>query len=269
MRTITPAANRPHFVASSHGLEAPPDLRWGLTSRQFGRSLDEKVPLNAREQADICFANCAATLAEAGMGPEDVFRINAFVTDRADTPAYLAARDAWLAGSKRKPASTLVIVSGFTRPEFLVEAEVTAAKACGSGQDVLIKAAQNRADCPKDISKGCIGAGQKIGGNRLPGRPVRPPDDEVQSRRGRCLAADLLAKIAGLGGKGLGPDRRVMGRKSGLMCDRDIEGELLDDHRESFETALQPVDRHLQHRVAVAISGHLARPHVDLKRGND
>jgi enamine deaminase RidA (YjgF/YER057c/UK114 family) len=41
---------------------------------------------------------------------------------------YMAARDAWLAGVARLPASTLVIVSGFTRPEFLVEVEVTAAQ---------------------------------------------------------------------------------------------------------------------------------------------
>jgi enamine deaminase RidA (YjgF/YER057c/UK114 family) len=42
-------------------------------------------------------------------------------------PAYMAARDRWLAGVTRLPASTLVIVSGFTRPEFKVEVEVVAA----------------------------------------------------------------------------------------------------------------------------------------------
>ena len=40
---------------------------------------------------------------------------------------YMQARDEWLADVARLPASTLVIVSGFTRPEFLVEVEVTAA----------------------------------------------------------------------------------------------------------------------------------------------
>ena len=40
----------------------------------------------------------------------------------------MAARDGWLAGISRLPASTLVIVSGFTRPEFVVEVEVTAAQ---------------------------------------------------------------------------------------------------------------------------------------------
>ena len=61
------------------------------------------------------------------MGAHDVVRINAFVTDRTHMAGYMAARDAWLADVDRLPASTLVIVSGFTRPEFFVEVEVTAA----------------------------------------------------------------------------------------------------------------------------------------------
>jgi enamine deaminase RidA (YjgF/YER057c/UK114 family) len=128
MRTLAPAAIRPPFAAYSHGVEVPSGCRWVLSSGQLGIGPDDTVPAEARDQADLCFANCAAILAEAGMGPEDVVRINAFVTDRAHMPAYMAARDAWLAGSSRKPASTLVIVSGFTRPEFLVEVEVTAAR---------------------------------------------------------------------------------------------------------------------------------------------
>jgi enamine deaminase RidA (YjgF/YER057c/UK114 family) len=62
------------------------------------------------------------------MGPADVVRITAFVTERAHMAAYMAARDEWLTGVARLPASTLVIVSGFTRPEFLVEVEMTAAR---------------------------------------------------------------------------------------------------------------------------------------------
>jgi len=61
------------------------------------------------------------------MGPGDVIRINAFVTAREHMRGYMAARDVWLADVARLPASTLVIVQGFTRPEFLVEVEVTAA----------------------------------------------------------------------------------------------------------------------------------------------
>ena len=39
----------------------------------------------------------------------------------------MAARDAFLADVAVLPTSTLMIVSGFTRPEFVVEVEVWAA----------------------------------------------------------------------------------------------------------------------------------------------
>jgi enamine deaminase RidA (YjgF/YER057c/UK114 family) len=127
MKTLTPTTIRPPFARYAHGVEVPPGARLVVTSGQLGIGADDTVPQDARAQADLCFANCAAILAEAGMTPADVIRINAFVTDRAHMPAYMAARDVWLAGVTRLPASTLVIVTGFTRPEFLVEVEVTAA----------------------------------------------------------------------------------------------------------------------------------------------
>jgi enamine deaminase RidA (YjgF/YER057c/UK114 family) len=128
MKSLVPPTIRPPFAAYSHGVEVPSGARLVVTSGQLGLRADDTLPEDARAQADVCFANCAAILAEAGMGPADVIRINAFVTDRAHMAGYMAARDAWLSGVARLPASTLVIVSGFTRPEFLVEVEVTAAR---------------------------------------------------------------------------------------------------------------------------------------------
>ncbi len=127
MRTLSPATIRPPFAAYAHGVEVPAGARLVVTSGQLGARPDDSVPEDAGDQARLCFANIAAILAEAGMNPGDVVRINAFVTDRAHMPAYMAVRDAWLAGVTRLPASTLVIVAGFTRPEFKVEVEVTAA----------------------------------------------------------------------------------------------------------------------------------------------
>ncbi|MCU0904606.1 MAG: RidA family protein [Tabrizicola sp.] len=127
MRALSPPSISPPFAAYSHGVEAPPGLRWVFTSGQLGLTAELTVPDGAYLQARLCFANCSAILAEAGMRPADVVRINAFVTDRAHMPDYMRARDEWLAGIGCLPASTLVIVSGFTRPEFLVEVEVTAA----------------------------------------------------------------------------------------------------------------------------------------------
>ena len=79
-------------------------------------------------QAALCFANLSAILAEAGLGPSHVVRLNAFVTGREHMAGYMEARDAFLAGMDPMPASTLMIVSGFSRPEFLVEVEALAAE---------------------------------------------------------------------------------------------------------------------------------------------
>jgi enamine deaminase RidA (YjgF/YER057c/UK114 family) len=128
MKTLQPASISPPFARYAHGVAVPAGARLVVTSGQLALAADGTVPEDARAQADLCFANCAAILAEAGMGPADVIRINAYVTDRAHMPGYMAARDAWLVDVTRLPASTLVIVSGFTRPEFLVEVEVTAAR---------------------------------------------------------------------------------------------------------------------------------------------
>jgi 2-iminobutanoate/2-iminopropanoate deaminase len=82
------------------------------------------VPEDAEAQAVLCFENIKAILAEANMTLADVVRFTAYVTDRAHFPVYGAVRSRYVAGNAF--ASTLVIVSGFTRPEFKVEVEVTA-----------------------------------------------------------------------------------------------------------------------------------------------
>lgn len=127
MRELNPTSIAPPFAAYAHGVEVPEGARLLFTSGQLAVDAKGRTPEDAGAQADLCFANVSAILAEGGAGPADVVRINAFVTDRAHMAGYMAARDRWLSGVSRLPASTLVIVSGFTRPEFLVEVEVVAA----------------------------------------------------------------------------------------------------------------------------------------------
>lgn len=88
---------------------------------------DGVVPEGAEAQAALCFANIVAILAEAGMGPADVCHLNAYVTDRVHMAGYMSARDAFVGERVVLPSSTLMIVSGFTRPEFVVEVEAWAA----------------------------------------------------------------------------------------------------------------------------------------------
>lgn len=127
MKELTPDSIAPPFARYAHGVEVPAGYRLICTSGQLGLAGDGSIPEDTRAQADICFGNIAAILGDAGAGPADVVRINAFVTGREHMAGYMAARDAWLADVTRLPASTLVIVSGFTRPEFTVEVEVVAA----------------------------------------------------------------------------------------------------------------------------------------------
>lgn len=128
-RSYFPASIRAPFGRYSQGRDIPPGWRVLMCSGQLGIGLDEDIPADADAQSDICFAAIGEILAEAGMGPEHVVRINAYLTDVAHRAAYMAARDRWLADVPEDalPASTLLIVAGLVRPEFKVEIEVTAA----------------------------------------------------------------------------------------------------------------------------------------------
>jgi enamine deaminase RidA (YjgF/YER057c/UK114 family) len=128
LRALVPTSIRAPFAAYSHGTHAPAGAEWVHTSGQLGITPDDAIPETAEAQADLCFAAIDAILAEAGFERTDTVRINAFVTDRAHMAGYMAARDRWCSGWPRLPASTLVIVAGFTRPEFKVEVEATAAR---------------------------------------------------------------------------------------------------------------------------------------------
>ncbi|MBT8456483.1 MAG: RidA family protein [Alphaproteobacteria bacterium] len=129
MEELTPEDIAPPFARYAHGVVVPEGHRLIFTSGQLGLAADGTVPGDVGDQAAICFANIDAILRAGEAGRGDVVRINAFVTDRAFMAGYMAARDAWLADVTRLPASTLMIVGGFTRPEFKVEIEVVAAVA--------------------------------------------------------------------------------------------------------------------------------------------
>lgn len=117
----------PPFAKYAHGIfESNSGLI--LTSGQLAVAKDGRVPNCAQEQAELIFSNINQILIEAGTTKAGTLRVNAYVTDRMHMAGYMAARDAWLSDVEHLPASTLVIVSGFTRPEFLVEIEVTAVR---------------------------------------------------------------------------------------------------------------------------------------------
>lgn len=126
-KIINPAGLRRPFSNSSHGVFVPPGAGLLVISGQVGIGPDDVIPRSVKAQAELCFETIGKILAEAGMGFEDIIRVNGYVTMREDIPAYLEVRDRYVGDPM--PVSTQLIVSGFTRAEFLVEVEVTAAKA--------------------------------------------------------------------------------------------------------------------------------------------
>jgi enamine deaminase RidA (YjgF/YER057c/UK114 family) len=126
MRSLTPPTIRPPFAHYSHGVEVPAGARMVFASGQLGITSADEIPDDVGAQAELCFQAIAAILRAAGMDLSDLVRINAFVTDRAHLKAYMEVRDRYV--SSPPPASTLMIVSGFARPEFKVEVEAVAAK---------------------------------------------------------------------------------------------------------------------------------------------
>ena len=122
---LKPKSIRPPFARYSHGVEVPAGKRLVLCSGQLGIGPDDSVPEDAGAQAKLCFANIAAVLAESQLGLADIVRINTFVADRAFLKPYMEVRDRLFVDPA--PASTLIIVSGFSRPEFKIEIEAIAA----------------------------------------------------------------------------------------------------------------------------------------------
>lgn len=111
----------------SPGVEIGAGERLVLCSGQLATSASGQVPASVFEQTTQCLENAEAVLKSAGLDRHAVVKLTAYVTDRSHLGDYMAARDAFFRNRQEPPASTLLIVSGFSRPEFLVEVEVMAA----------------------------------------------------------------------------------------------------------------------------------------------
>lgn len=127
LRAITPPSLHPPFARYSHAVEVRAGARLLFCSGQLGIGADTVVPEDAEAQARLIFSAIAAILAEASMSLADLVRLDAYVTAREHLAPYMAVRDEIV--SDPPPASTLMIVSGFSREIFKVEVVATAARA--------------------------------------------------------------------------------------------------------------------------------------------
>jgi len=81
-------------------------------------------PADAYGQSKRVLEIIAAALAEAGAGPEHVVRTRTYLTDASDWEAVGRAHGELFA--EIRPASTMVVVSGFLDPRWVVEMEADA-----------------------------------------------------------------------------------------------------------------------------------------------
>lgn len=127
LKHLVPQGIRTPFARYSHAVEVPVGHRLLFCSGQLGISATDQIPESAEAQAVLCFEAIGLCLRDGRMSFADIVRINAYVTDRAHMAPYMAVRDRYVATPP--PASTLMIVGGFTRVEFKVEVEAIAATA--------------------------------------------------------------------------------------------------------------------------------------------
>ena len=120
-RPVMPESIAPPAAQYAHAVLTEGAGRWLHTSGVVPVAPDGHVPDGIAAQADVVWANLAAILAEAGMGPADVVSVTTYVVVSATDGLgqAMAARDAFLGG--RRVASTLVTVPTLAQPGWLIE----------------------------------------------------------------------------------------------------------------------------------------------------
>lgn len=126
-KAITAPEIHPPFSNYSHAIDVPANARLLVCSGQLGINANGVIPVDGIAQVQLCFENIGAILRAGNMDFENIIRLNTFVTDRDIWEDYMRVRDEFICDPH--PASTLMMVSGFTREEFRIEIEALAAKA--------------------------------------------------------------------------------------------------------------------------------------------
>ncbi len=123
--TYTPEGAPKPFSAYSAMVEIPAGRRCFHVSGQVGVHPDGRLPGDGEAQMRQAWLNVLAVLEGAGLGPEHLVKVVAYITDPALVGAFRTQRDALLGGAE--PASTLVGVAFLAQPAWQVEIEAVAA----------------------------------------------------------------------------------------------------------------------------------------------
>jgi 2-iminobutanoate/2-iminopropanoate deaminase len=110
----------------SHGVELGAGARIVYVAGQVGTAPDGSIAKDIRGQATQAWKNIENVLAAAGMELKDIVKVTAFLTRKEDIAGYREVRGRAL--GDLKPASTLLVIAGLAREDFLFEVECVAAK---------------------------------------------------------------------------------------------------------------------------------------------
>ena len=115
----------PFNDAYHHVVVIPSGARVAYVSGQIGLNPDGTLPATVEEQADRAWSNVIESVKEAGMSATDIVKVNVYLLDEKDYPAFAAARHKYLGNAR--PASTAVLVKQLVSPDWRLEIEVVAA----------------------------------------------------------------------------------------------------------------------------------------------
>jgi enamine deaminase RidA (YjgF/YER057c/UK114 family) len=123
------------FAPYSHAVEVPEGSRLLYISGEVGVLPDGTAPQGIEAQAEACWRNIIAILADAGMRDGDMLKITTYLVRPEDVAAAGAARAKHFGDAR--PGSATIIVKARVVPEWLIEIEAVAAAKL---DDVLFKA---------------------------------------------------------------------------------------------------------------------------------
>jgi 2-iminobutanoate/2-iminopropanoate deaminase len=127
LKTSNPSTVAPPAAMYSHSVQIPANARILYTAGQVGLRPDGTLPEGFEAQHEQIWLNTLAILKDAGMGPEDIVKLNVYSTDPDGLKFLNPHRKKYLKPG-HTPASTWVVVSRLARAEWVVEMETVAAK---------------------------------------------------------------------------------------------------------------------------------------------
>jgi 2-iminobutanoate/2-iminopropanoate deaminase len=125
MKTFrNPDTVHPPLAGYAHQIEVSEPQRWLVISGQIGMRADGTLPDDPLEQFEIALENISHNLHAAGMGIQDLVKVNIYLVGPVDTARRREASSRWVKG--HQPCTTLVYVAGLAAPNIKVEIEAWA-----------------------------------------------------------------------------------------------------------------------------------------------